>query len=693
MHYKKIIAVLLVVLTYWSASAAVPAEQHVSFVQGVSGSRQMIPLNANWLFHFAYNFEQGITKEAVNLPHTWNAQESLRGVADYQRKSGIYEHVLELPADWRGKRLFLNFEGVNSVAAVFVNQKLVAEHAGGYTAFSVEITAAVQAGKNSIMVQVSNAYRLDVLPLHGDFNVYGGIHRPVSLLITDQNCISPLDYGSSGVYLKQLQVSESVATLTVLSKLSLKNPQGLSLRSRVMDRNGNFVATKTTQVGSLPISELSQSLKIVKPRLWNAKQDPYLYRVEVSLLKNGQVIDQVIQPLGLRYFSVDPDKGFYLNGKYLDLYGVGRHEDVAGKGSALNDQDEETDMALLLELGATAARLTHYPHGRHFYDLCDQNGILLWSEIPFVGPGGYTGTGYVNTEGLRSNVKHMLTELIRQNYNHPSVCFWGLFNELKLDFDDPRPFIEELNTLAKTEDPTRLTTLASNLGTQEFTELTDLMAWNKYYGWYGGKFEEIGTWADQSHRQLPLKPIAVSEYGAGASPFKHTEQLSPVNPKGRFHPEEWQTAFHEKYWRELKKRPFIWGKFIWVLADFGSSIRTEGDAEGINDKGLVTYDRKLKKDAFYFYKANWNVEPMLYLTEKRNNKRLQAKTTVKVFCNLPEAALWVNGQLVGVRKKDEWNTMKWEGISLRKGRNEIVVKSGQGEKKLVDRCVWDLQSL
>lgn len=690
MHYKKIIAVLLVVLRYCSASAVVPADRHVSFVQNEIASRQIIPLNANWLFHFAYNFELGIVKESVNLPHTWNAKEALQGVADYKRSSAIYEHVLEVPADWTSKRLFLNFEGVNSVAAVFVNQKLVASHTGGYTAFSAEITEAVHTGKNVIMVQVSNAYRLDVLPLHGDFNVYGGIHRPVSLLITDQNCISPLDYGSSGIYLKQLEVSEAAATLAVVSKLCLKNPVGLSLRSRVLDRDGNLVAAESTGLGTESLMELSQSLKIVKPHLWNAKQDPYLYRVEVSLLRNGVLIDQVIQPLGLRYFKVDPEKGFYLNGKYLDLYGVGRHEDVAGKGSALSDQDQETDMGLLMDLGATAARLTHYPHGKHFYDLCDQNGIVLWSEIPFVGPSGYTGTGYVNDDRLRSNVKHMLIELIRQNYNHPSVCFWGLFNELKLDFDDPRPFIQELNTLAKTEDPTRLTTLASNLGTNEFTELTDLMAWNKYYGWYGGKFEEIGTWADHTHLQLPLKPIAVSEYGAGASPFKHTAQLSPVNPKGRFHPEEWQTTFHEKYWQELKKRPFIWGKFIWVLADFGSSIRTEGDAEGINDKGLVTYDRKLKKDAFYFYKANWNADPMLHLTEKRNNKRLQARTMVKVFCNLPEATLWVNDRLIGSRKKDEWNTMKWEGVPLKKGPNEIVVKAGQGGKKLVDHCVWDL---
>jgi len=683
MLYKNIIAFTILLLFYCNSSIA-------GFLSKKEG-RQMIPLNTGWQFYFAYNFEQGIKKEQVTLPHTWNAKEVLQGIADYKRTSAIYENTLHVSQEWANKRLFLHFEGVNNVANVFINHKMIAEHRGGYTAFSVEITNDLKPGDNLITVQVSNAYRLDVIPLHGDFNSYGGIHRPVSLLVTERNCISPLDYGSPGVYLKQKNVTQQLAEVEVLTKLSLTNRKDLRLRTTVYDQQKQQIKTITSEITALEGQDVKQSLMIDKPHLWNAKADPYLYQVKVELLHDGNIIDEVVQPLGFRYFSVDPDKGFFLNGRYLDLYGVGRHEDLSGKGSALGDMDQDRDMDLIKELGATAVRLTHYPHSKHFYDLCDRNGIVLWSEIPFVGPGGYTGTGYVKNTDLENNIKQTLTELIRQNYNHPSICFWGLFNELNFNYDDPEPFIKSLNDLAKKEDPDRLTTLASNLETKYFTDLTDVMAWNKYFGWYGGKFEEIGSWADQAHKELPAKPIAISEYGAGASPFKHTEKLTAPEAKGKFHPEEWQTAFHERYWSELKLRPFIWGKFIWVLADFGSSIRTEGDKDGINDKGLVTYDRKIKKDAFYFYKANWNPVPMLYIAERRNNIRHTALTSIKIFTNVPSATLWVNGKLLGTHIKNDLNTILWSGVRLKKGQNNIVVKAVSGGKEIADNCIWNLK--
>ncbi|WP_316745949.1 glycoside hydrolase family 2 protein [Pedobacter gandavensis] len=684
MHRQKIIATILFFLFHLAVTTAKP-------VSNLVNGRETIPFNTNWQFYYAYNFETGIKKETVNLPHTWNANEVLEGVAEYKRTSAIYENKLNVPQAWAAKRLFLYFEGANSVATVFVNNKSVGEHKGGYTGFAVEITDYVKPGDNSITVQVSNAYRLDVIPLHGDFNVYGGLHRPVSLIVTEKSCISPLDYGSSGVYLSQKAVSENSAELEILTKLSLSDAKNLTLVTTLIDQSGKENISISTPVNSGLSSDVKTRMLIEKPHLWNGKADPYLYRVRVSLFQDGKIIDQVSQPLGFRYYHVDPDKGFFLNGKYLDLYGAGRHEDWSGKGSALTDADHDQDMALMKELGATAARLTHYPHSKHFYDLCDQNGLVLWSEIPFVGPGGYTGTGYVKDAQLEENTKKMLKELIRQNYNHPSVCFWGLFNELKLNYDDPQPFIKELNNLAKTEDPGRLTTLASNLGSANFTDLSDLMGWNQYFGWYGGKFDEVAKWADQTHKTLPGRPISISEYGAGASPYKHTEELSAPEPKGRFHPEEWQTAFHEKHWEELKKRPFVWGKFIWVLADFGSAIRTEGDNNGINDKGLVTYDRKIKKDAFYFYKANWNPEPMVYLAERRNMQRTKPVTTVKVFSNLPEAELFINGKSMGKRKKNAMNTILWDKVKLNKGKNEVLVKAKSAAGMLEDTAAWELQ--
>ncbi|WP_090993339.1 glycoside hydrolase family 2 protein [Pedobacter insulae] len=664
----------------------------INFKQVLANSadngRQSFSLNDNWKFYFAYNFEQNIDKQTVNLPHTWNAGETLKGVANYSRTTAIYENTLLIKPEWNGKRLFIYFEGVNSVATVFINKKIAGEHFGGYTGFCVEITNLVKPGENSISVQVSNAYRTDVIPLHGDFNIYGGIHRKVSLLVTNANCISPLDYGSSGVYIQQEQVSAQNASIEVLSKLAVQSTQGLSLQTTVYDQQKRKVASLKTALSTATTSSLKQQLTIDQPTLWNGKANPYLYSVEVSLLHNNEIIDQVTQPLGLRYFKVDADKGFFLNGQYLDLYGVGRHEDVAGKGSALTDTDQANDMDLIKTLGATAVRLTHYPHNKQFYDLCDKNGLVVWSEIPFVGPGGYTGTGYIKSKTLESNVKTMLLEMIRQNYNHPSVCFWGLFNELKLDYDDPQPFIEELNALAKDEDPGRLTTLASNLEKNTFTNLTDLMGWNQYFGWYGGLFSDVGNWADATHAALPKKPISISEYGAGASPFKHTETQDKVAPKGKFHPEEYQTAFHEAHWAALKKRPFIWGKFIWVLADFGSSIRTEGDQDGMNDKGLVTYDRTIKKDAFYFYKANWNPEPILYLAERRNTNRTKTITTVKVFSNAANAQLWINDKLIGKKAKNDLNTILWEKVKLAPGLNKIVVKAEIKGKALVDSCEW-----
>lgn len=654
-----------------------------------TAGRQSVPFNTDWQFHFAYDFEKKAVKQTVTLPHTWNVEDVLEGI-DYKKTTGIYEKSLEVTETMQDKRLFLYFEGANKVATVLINNRFATEHKGGYTGFAVEITDFVKPGTNNVKVLVSNAYRLDVIPLHGDFNMYGGLHRPVSLLVTPKNCITPLDYGAPGVYIAQKQVSEKAASVEVLTKLSVAAPARLAVRTTVLDHNKKTVATTQTALSDGSNQEVRQSLDIKKPRLWNGKQDPYLYTVRAELLQDGQVIDVVHQPLGLRYFSVDADKGFSLNGKYLDLYGVGMHEDVAGKGSAISDADVERDMELIKELGATAVRLTHYPHKQHIYDLADKNGIVLWTEIPFVGPGGYTGTGYVKSPDLEASVKQNLLELIRQNYNHPSVIFWGLFNELKLDYDDPVPFIGELNALAKAEDPGRLTAIASNLGAKEFSDVSDLMAWNMYFGWYGGKFEQVGAWADKTHAALPGKPIALSEYGAGASPFKHMEKPEKVEPTGKFHPEEWQTAFHEKHWAELKKRPFVWAKLIWVLSDFSSSIRTEGDLNGINDKGLVTYDRGIKKDAFHFYKANWNPEPMVYIAERRNTERTTTTTQVKVYTNQGKVELWINGKSLGQSQPDELNTIIWENVPLKKGKNIIEVKTRGKGKVLEDRCERNL---
>ncbi|WP_310393790.1 glycoside hydrolase family 2 TIM barrel-domain containing protein [Hymenobacter sp.] len=659
---------------------------------GFAQGRQVIPINDGWQFHFAYDTRRDAPKTAVTLPHTWNADEVMSG-QPYYRGLAHYEKQLPIPAAYQGKRLFLRFEGANSVAHVFLNQRWVGEHRGGYTAFCLEITDRVQYGQDNLLtVSVSNAATLDVLPLAGDFNVYGGLHRPAALLVTEPDCITPLDYAAPGVFVEQTEVTPQLARLTVRTKLSVTGlGRERTLHTLVRDAGGKLVAEQTTPVAAGATPEVRQIFTLTKPHLWNGTADPYRYQVTAELRQAGIVADAVTQPLGLRFYRVDPDKGFFLNGKYLDLRGACHHQDVLGKGSALAPADQERDIELVRELGATALRLTHYPHPEYFYELCDKAGLVLWTEIPLVGPGGYTSAGYVQNPDLEAHGRQALTELIRQNYNHPAICFWGLFNELKLDYDSPVPYLQTLQALAKQEDPTRPTVAASHQDDAALNGVTDLIAWNKYYGWYGGTPAELGQWADVQHRQLPTKGIAVSEYGAGASIRQHTGTLRAPVPGGRFHPEGWQAAYHEGNWQQMSARPFLWGKFIWVLADFGSAIRREGDTLGINDKGVVTYDRQVKKDAFYFYKANWNPAPMLYLADRRHTRRTQPLTSVKAYTNLSEVELFLNGKSLGRQKPSPMRIVRWDQVTLQPGVNQVRLRSRIKGKTLEDSIVWSLE--
>ncbi|NIG53854.1 glycoside hydrolase family 2 protein [Chitinophaga sp. Cy-1792] len=650
-------------------------------------------LDAGWNFHFSYDCRKKPVLQQVTLPHTWNATDVFSGQLQYYRGAGIYNRSLAYNPAWKDKRVFLYFEGANSVADVLVNNKFVTEHKGGYTAFCTEITSYLIPGSdNALTVQVSNAPSMEVLPLSGDFNVFGGLHRSVWLIVTNKNCITPLDYASPGVYITPATVSTTQATVDVQTKLSLPlSGHKLEARTVIRDAANKTVASMQTLINNGD-SAVQQQFKIDNPHLWNGRQDPYLYQVSVQLYQDDQLADEMVQPLGLRTFKVDASTGFILNGKHLDLHGFGMHEDVKDRGSALLPSDHKGEMALIMESGANAMRLTHYPHGNYFYQLADTSGIIVWTEIPLVGPGGYTGTGFINSPALKAHARQLLTEMIRQQYNHPSILFWGLFNELKLNYDDPRPFLTDLQALAKKEDPSRIITCATFLDTDYFNTVSDVIAWNKYYGWYGGSFSDIGTWADDMHRQFPTKPIAVSEYGAGANILQHQETMKAPSADGNFHPEEWQTAYHEANWAALNARPFVWGKFVWALADFSSAIRTEGNVDGLNDKGLVTYDHKIKKDAFYFYKANWSKEPMLYLAEKRANERTMASTTVKAYTNLTKATLYVNGKNIGTVSRDSIGRVIWPQVALQAGKNTLLVKAAGNGATLEDGCTWILNT-
>lgn len=650
----------------------------------VKSQRQNLLLNDNWAFRFSHQVKSEMRR--VDIPHTWNTVDALVGKIDYKRGIGNYSKELFIDSKWKGKRLFLRFEGVNSVANVFVNGKHLGEHWGGYGAFIFEITDRVKYGeKNTVLVRANNAERLDLMPLVGDFNFYGGIYRDVHLLLTDDSCISPLDYASPGVYLVQDSVSRREARVSARVNLSNRNKDNrVELRVEVSD-GSKVVCRESRDVVLLAGADIQETVPLIirNPRLWDGMEDPFMYNVSVTLYKGGREVDRVEQPLGLRFYHTDPDKGFFLNGKHLPLKGVCRHQDRAEVGNALYRQHHDEDVELICEMGANAVRLAHYPQAAYVYDLMDKYGFVVWAEIPFIGPGGYADKGFVDSETFRRNGREQLKELIRQHYNHPSICFWGLFNELKEWGDNPVEYVKELNTLAKQEDPTRPTTSASNQdGSLNF--ITDNIAWNRYDGWYGQTPRSLADFLDNTHKQYPQLRIGISEYGAGASIYHQQDSLTQTVPTAWWHPENWQTYYHMENWRIINQRPFVWGTFIWNMFDFGAAHRTEGDRPGINDKGLVTFDRKVKKDAFYFYKANWNKqEPMLYLAEKRCRQRTLPEQVFMVFTTAPEAELFVNGVSQGKQKADRYATVRWNSVRLQEGENLIKVQT-PGKHSLCD---------
>lgn len=645
------------------------------------------PLSPEWQFRFSHQVDKQSTTTVI-VPHTWNAQDALSGKTDYKRGIGNYEQKLYIQPQWKGKRLFLRFEGVNSIANVFVNGKHLGEHRGGYSAFIFEITDAVHYGADNLLtVRVNNAEQLDVMPLVGDFNFYGGIYRNVELMVTEPACISPLDYASPGVYLTQQHVSKEEASVLATVKLSNRlQSRHATVRIEIKDGTQSICRTEThITLETQTDTQTTLPLTIRKPHLWNGRKDPFLYQAEITLWEGNRLLDKVIQPLGLRYYHIDADKGFFLNGTHLSLQGVCRHQDRAETGNALRPEHHREDIRLMMEMGVNAVRLAHYQQAEEMYDLTDRNGLITWAEIPFVGPGGYADKGFVNLPALKENGRQQLKELIRQNYNHPSICLWGLFNELKEEGDNPTDYLRELNQLAHQEDTTRPTTSASNQnGALNF--ITDCIAWNRYDGWYGGMPEELAHFLDETHRQHPQLRIGISEYGAGASIYHQQDSLKRPAPSGVWHPENWQTFYHMENWKIIHERPFVWGTFVWNMFDFGAAHRHEGDRPGINDKGLVTFDRKVKKDAYFFYQANWNREtPMIHLAEKRNNHRKAGTHHFMVFTNQEKAELFVNGKSMGTLQTDSYATIEWKHIPLQAGENHIRVCTG-GTHGLTDEC-------
>jgi beta-galactosidase len=655
-----------------------------------------ISVNEQWRFYKANvsgaenpSFDDS-SWESIELPHTWNALDGENGGNDYYRGIGWYRKHYTIGSEHLGKRVYLFFESVGIAADVYCNGVNIGHHDGAYAAFCFDITSAVIFGAdNVIAVKVNNSSSLNIAPLSGDFTKWGGICRSVHLLITNPVHITPLDYASPGVYLTTTNVSSTSSNLSV--KTLIRNAgataKDVTVRATIKDADNITVGTPLTLTQSVAASTTTnfvQNTTISNPHLWDGLDDPYLYKVLVEVETDSNVVDQVEQPLGFRYYSVNSNTGFFLNGHYLDLHGVAMHEDREHKGRAISDADRQQDIELMLEMGCTWIRLSHYQHAEKIYDLADETGIILSTEIPIVDSINFS-TAFVN------NCKDQLRELIRQNYNHPSVFFWLLYNELTTSGSET--VIQQLHDLAKeAEDPTRLTAVAHNntSDTAAWSYISDVLGYNRYYGWYGSTATYFAAWADSIHASRGTDEIGVTEYGAGASINHHEENPSPPVTDSYWHPEEYQTYFHEVYWKAMEIRPFLWCKTIWNGFDFGVDSRSEGDRDGINDKGMVLRDRTVKKDAFYWYKANWSSTPTVYITSRRFTPRTENPTYVKVYSNCDNVELFINGVSKGVLTSTD-HIYKWtSALTLTGGANEIKAIGRIGASEYTDVCNWDL---
>ncbi|HMD59947.1 MAG TPA: glycoside hydrolase family 2 TIM barrel-domain containing protein, partial [Opitutaceae bacterium] len=633
--------------------------------------------------------------ERVDLPHTWNALDGQDGGNDYRRGPGWYRRHLAVDAALEGKRLYLQFDGACLMADVYVNGVHLGNHKGGFARFRFDATAALRAGAdNVIAVRVDNG-RLGIPPTSADFTFFGGLYRDVSLLATDPVQISALDHGSPGVFLEQSRVTPDTATVLVRAELENHGPAPREVDVAVTVRGASGaaaapVASFRAHLAPNGSEEVAKPVTIVNPHLWNARRDPYLYTIRVELRPvspdgaPGALSDAVEQPLGLRYYAVDPDRGFMLNGDRLDLYGFNRHQDWPDRGWAISDAQEAEDFSIMMDSGATAVRVSHYQQSDTWYSRCDRSGIVAWAEIPFV------NEALASPEFLE-NAKQQMRELVRQNFNHPAICFWGVGNETSGPAADG--VIAELARTAREEDPSRLSTYASSHDNADPKNWhTDVVAFNRYFGWYHGKASEFAAWLDKTRADYPKARFAMSEFGAGASIYQHAQDPAPPEPRGPFHPEEYQCLYHEAYWAALKTRPYVWAKFIWCLHDFASDGRNEGDHPGRNDKGLVTYDRTVKKDAFFFYKANWSGDPVLHIAGSRFNQRTDPVAEVKIYSNAASVSLEVNGAAQGERGDPAGDRVfRWTGIRLSPGANRVSASARFGATTATDSCVWTLE--
>ena len=629
--------------------------------------RHILNLNENWLFvknTTDIHLREG---EQISLPHSWNATDGQDGGNDYFRGACLYVKSIkksELPIS---DLYYIEFRGTNSSADLYVNGEKLAHHDGGYSTWRVNITDALKE-ENDIAVIVDNSPSDTVYPQMADFTFYGGIYRSVNLICVNSAHFDLDYYGAPGIKVTPMVEGKDAKVEVEVFVQNLS--EGQKIVYTIYDKDENAIE-------SVSSTDTKVSFEMKDVHLWHGRKDPYLYCCEAEIVCGEEVIDCVCTRFGCRTFAIDPENGFILNGEEYPLRGVSRHQDRWGVGNALLPEHHEEDIALILEVGATTIRLAHYQHDQYFYDLCDEKGLVIWAEIPYISkhmPGG------------RENTISQMKELIAQNYNHPSIVVWGLSNEISIGGSDD-DLLENhriLNALCHEMDSTRLTTIAAVSMCKmddPYLQIPDVVSYNHYCGWYGGDTSMNGPWFDKFHQTHPTIPIGCSEYGCEALNW-HTS-----TPKQGDYTEEYQAYYHEELIKQLFSRKYIWATHVWNMFDFGADARAEGGENGQNHKGLVTFDRKYKKDAFYAYKAWLSDEPFVHLCGKRYVDRVEDVTRVTVYSNQVEVELFVNGESVAKKTAPDhffYFDVKNEGESV------IVAKAGDLSDESVIRRVDEM---
>ena len=599
--------------------------------------------------------KNGEAYASVALPHTWNALDGQDGGNDYWRGIGTYQ--IELPNPTEGKKQYIELKGANHVATVYCNGRELGTHKGGFSTFRFNLTPAMKPEGNVLTVVVSNA-KSDIYPQNADFTFYGGLYRDVNFVEVADAHFDLLKDGTDGVF-----VTPHAAGKTRVDLFPV-NAAGCTVKVVLKDAEDNVAAEGQADAADHTVVKLD----VKEPHLWNGMADPYCYTCEASIEKDGEVQDCVAVTYGYRGFHVDPENGFFLNGKSCPLHGVSRHQDRQDKGWAISREDHEEDIALIKEIGANTIRLAHYQHDQYFYDLCDHTGFVLWAEIPFI-------SSFIPGQEAYENTISQMTELISQNYSHPSIFFWGISNEITISGETEALYrnLTDLHALCKKLDPTRLTTMAEVSMvpmTSEHVYITDVLSYNHYFGWYVGDVEDNGPWLDKFHALNPDRPLGVSEYGSEAILKWHT-----TTPENHDYTEEYAAYYHHEMLKTFATRPYLWSTHVWNMFDFAADARDEGGVQGRNNKGLVTYDRKTKKDAFYIYQAYWTTEPMIHVCGERFVDRAPEERIVTVYTNCPNVTLVVNGEEVATKDAVD-HAVVFENVALNDGDNTVTATCG-----------------